>query len=150
MRCLVTGVKRSYWSLYHREVGSILIQGGFEGCPVIVEGATHRDQWVFCLQRTGDFGSVNGQRLDAESVFVIPPGGQFCFTSPGELDWQSVHIPTEILFSTNSAPDGTHESSRVVKPGYGLDNRLRTVVDQFAQAAEVEPLVMTEPASVFN
>ncbi len=42
LRCMVTGVKRSHWSLHHREVGSIQIQGGFEGCAVIIEGATHR------------------------------------------------------------------------------------------------------------
>ena len=66
LRCLVTGVKRLYWFLYHREVGSIQIQGGFKGCPVIVEGATHRGQWVFYLQRNGDFGYVNGLRLDAD------------------------------------------------------------------------------------
>jgi AraC-like DNA-binding protein len=150
LRCMVTGVKRSYWSFNHREVGSIQIQGGYEGCPVIVEGATHRGQWAFYLQRTGDLGSVNGIRLDPESVFLLPPGGQFCSASPGELDWQSVHIPTEVLFPINSAPEGSHESARVEKPGYGLGSRLRTVVDRFAQAAEIEPSVMTEPASIAN
>lgn len=120
LRCMVTGVKRSHWSLNHRQVGSIQIQGGFEGCPVIIEGATHRGLWTFYLQTAGGLRSVNGLQLDRESVFVAPPGGQFCFTCPGELDWQSVHIPTEILFPTNISPWLGHESARVLKPGCGL------------------------------
>ena len=90
------------------------------------------------------------QRLDAESVFLVPPGGQFCFVSPGELHWQSVHIPTELLFPINNAPEGSYEFSRVLKPGYGQINEFRTVVDRFAQAAVIEPFLMTEPASVAN
>ncbi len=149
-RCMLTGVKQSHWSFNYFEVGSIQIQGGYEGSPMIFEGATHPGYWAFYLQRSGEFGAVNGIRIDPESVFLIPPGGQACFASLGEFDWQSVHIPTEELFPINSTPEESHKSSRVVKPGYGLTHRLRTVVDRFAQATGIEPCVMTEPASIAN
>jgi len=148
LRCMVTGAKQMHWSRYYLEVGSIHIQGGFEGCPMIFEGVTHRGFWTFYLQRTGELGFVNGLHLDTESVTVAPPDAQFCFNSPGEFNSQTIHIPTEILFPINTAPEWSHKFLRVLKPSYGLVNRLRTLIDRFIQASTIEPLVMTEAAAV--
>ncbi len=150
LRCMVTGVKQMHWSRYYLEVDSIHIQGGFEGCPMIFEGATHRGFWTFYLQRTGELGLVNGLHLDTESVTVAPPDAQFCFNSPGEFNSQTIHIPTEILFPINIASGWSHKSVRVLKPGYGLVNRLRTLIDRFIQASAIEPLVVTTTAAVAN
>ena len=150
LRCMVTGVKQLHWSRYYLELGSIHLQGGFEGCPMIFEGATHRGFWTFYLQRSGDFGFVNGLHLDTESVTVAPPGAQFCFNSPGEFNSQTIHIPTEVLFPINIAPGWSHKSVRTLKPGFGLVNRLRTLIDRLIQASAIEPLVITEAAAVAN
>lgn len=150
LRCMATAIKRSYWSFHHRAVGSLQIQGGYNGSPMVTEGATHRVHWSLYLQRPKEIGSVNGERLDAESVFLVPPSGEFHFIGHGNLRWQSVLIPTEELFPVNSESDGSHEFYRVVKPGSGLVNRLWALVDRFAQASEFELSLMTEPASIAN
>lgn len=41
-RCMQTGIKRPGWLFNHFEVGSIQIQGGYEGCPLLFEGVTHQ------------------------------------------------------------------------------------------------------------
>ena len=150
IRCMVTGIKQMHWSRYYFEFGSMYIQGGFEGCPMIFEGATHRGFWTFYLQRTGEPGFVNGLYFDTESIAVAPPDAQFCFNSPGEFNSQTIHIPTEILFLIDIPPGWSHKSVRVLKPGYGLINRFRTLIDRFIQASSIEPLVMTEAAAVAN
>ncbi|MBL4796302.1 MAG: helix-turn-helix domain-containing protein [Oleispira sp.] len=149
-RCTLTSLSQSYWSLNSCDIGSIKIQSGYEGSPLIFEGATHQGYWTFYLQRSGVLGAVNGIQLDSESVFLIPPVGQVCFASLGEFNWQSIHIPTEQLFPSGSAPKKFHESARVISPGYGLASRLKILVDRFMWASEAEPSVMTEPASIAN
>ena len=150
MRCMVTGMKQMQWSRYLLDVGLIQIQGGFKGCPTILEGATHQGFWTFSLQKIGQFGFLNGLNLEAESIGVAPPDTLFCFNSPGVFYSQSIHIPTEILFPIKIPPGWSHKSVRVLWPGYGLINHFRTLIERFIQASSIEPLVMTEAAAVAN
>ena len=97
----------------------------------------------------GDY-RANGERLDRDSVFLMPPGKEFCIPSKGENEWISVFIPfaaseaTELMTSFNFV----ESPARVVHPSRGAADRLRSTIKRFIAGAQVEPGLLQELESV--
>lgn len=99
------------------------------------------------MQTHGRWGLVQGTRIDAESVFLLPPGAEFYFAGPGDLEWFSVHIPQERIAIDGDAPPRELGSGYMVTPSATVPHGLSAMIGEFIRAEAVQPSVVSEPLS---
>jgi hypothetical protein len=103
------------WTLQYATVGSLGVQQGFEGGGSIGEGATGRNGWTLYHQSRPVH--ANGQVMNGDEVFAVPPGSEFCLACKPSHEWISVHIPTSLLFpSTPGLAFASCARAQVLKP----------------------------------
>ncbi len=140
---------RSFWSMQQITLpDSINIQVAYEGSGSIPAGAVRDDGFVLFLAE-GDC-QANGEQVDRDSVFLMPPGKEFCNPTKGENEWMGIFIPCEIAEQSEliTSRDAIGSSARVVRPSPGAAVRLRTCIKKFVVGAKVEPSLLHEVASI--
>ena len=142
-------VDRSHWTMQYINLpGSINIQVAYEGSGSISAGAVQDDGFVLFLAE-GDCQG-NGVRIDRDSVFLMPPGKEFCNPSKGETEWLAVFIPYATAEATDliTSRDVIGNTARVIHPSRGATDRLRSLIKRYVAGAQVEPGLLQEVASV--
>ena len=140
---------RSHWTMQYINLpDSINIQVAYEGSGSISAGAVQDDGFVLFLAE-GDCQG-NGVRIDRDSVFLMPPGKEFCNPSKGETEWLAIFIPYATAEATDliTSRDVIGNSPRVVHPSRGATDRLRSRIKRFAVNAQAEPGLLQEVASL--
>lgn len=135
------------WTLQYATVGSLGLQQGFEGGGSIAEGATGRDGWTFYCQSHPVH--ANGQVMNADEVFAVPPGSEFCLACKPSHEWMTVHIPTSLLFpSTPELEFASRASSQLLRPPPHVTRRFTSLVRRVLAATESQPRLLDHPAAV--
>jgi len=134
------------WSICRLQPGPLHLQRCFDGSGNIAEGAVRQDGWVFLLTMAGQWDLANGQDFDSESVFVSPPGAEFCVASHRARDWVTVFVPTNVLFPVpDEIPSGLLVADRVVRPPQSQLRQLRKTIVSYMAAAEANPSIVVKP-----
>lgn len=97
---LVTHRGRNGWSVQRQVVGESVLQLGCAAAGTIADGATMRsDAVVFVIQSSLDPHRVylNGDRVAAHGIAVLPPGADFVFTNQVPHRWISISTPLDRL-----------------------------------------------------
>jgi AraC family transcriptional regulator, ethanolamine operon transcriptional activator len=152
MRLIQCQPDMPHWSIHDLRVGTVHLQSCTDGCGNIAEGATRQDGWLLVFIVAGRWGVANGKDLPCGSVLVLPPGAEFCITSPRVHNWVSIFLPTEVLFSAlGFSPSNSSRLARIIRPRQDLLGELRRAVARYLAAAEIGPSVATEaePANLF-
>ena len=146
MRWLKCRPDKPRWSICHLQPGPLHLQRCFDGSGNIAEGAVRQDGWVFLLTMAGQWDLANGQDFNSESVFVSPPGAEFCVTSHRARDWVTVFVPTDVLFpSPDEISSGLLVADRVVRPSQSLLRQLRKTIVSYMAAADANPSIAVKP-----
>ncbi len=137
----------SKWTLQYATVGSLVVQHGFEGGGSIAEGANGSDAWSFYFQSHP--GCANGQVLNEDEVFAVPPGNEFCLACKPSHEWRSVHIPACLLFpSTPELEFASRARAQVRKPPRQVTRRFASLVHRVLAMTESQPQLLDCPAAV--
>ncbi len=93
---------------------------------------------------------ANGERVDRDSVFLMPPGREFSNPTNGENEWLAVFIPYATAEATEliTSRDDVGHTARVVHPTRGAAERLRSCIKRYVAGAHAEPGLLQEHASV--
>ena len=140
---------RSLWMMQQINLpGEINIQVAYEGSGSIPAGAVRDDGFVLFLAE-GDC-RANGERVDRDSVFLMPPEKEFSNPTKGENEWMAVFIPYATAEATQliESRDVIGNSARVVHPSRGVAERLRSHIKRFFVSAGAEPHVLQEVTAV--
>ncbi|WP_165065981.1 AraC family transcriptional regulator [Paludisphaera rhizosphaerae] len=135
------------WQLTNWDFTGISLQLGREGGGNLCEGARRLGGRILYLPLTRvEFSSVNGERLDDESLVVIDPGSEFCITGRRRAhDWTSIFIPWAAEHPSPSAQTLGVAGCRVVRPGSDPRRRLVDLISCIASMSP-SPDVLPEPA----
>ena len=135
------------WTLQYATVGSLGVQQGFEGGGSIAEGATGSDGWTFYCQSHPVH--ANGQLLNEDEVFAVPPGSEFCLACKPSHEWISVHIPTSLLFpSTPEWEFASYARAQLLKPPPHVTRRFTSLVHRVLATTESQPQLLDCPVAV--
>ena len=140
---------RSHWTMQQICLpDAINVQVAYEGSGSIPVGAVREDGFVLFLAE-GDC-HANGEPVDRDAVFLMPPGKEFSNPTKGENEWLAVFIPYATAEVTNliTSRDDIGASARVVHPSGGAAERLRSLIKRFVGNAQAEPSLLQEVASV--
>lgn len=135
------------WTLQYAIVGPLRLQQCFEGGGSIAEGATGSDGWTFYHQSHPL--RANGQVMSPEEVFAAPPGSEFCLACKPSHEWQTVFVPTALLFP--EAPErefAAGASPQRLKPPPHVIRRFSSLVRRFLSAVESQPQLLEFPNAV--
>ena len=128
-------------------VGSLGVQQGFEGGGSIGEGGTGSDGWT--LYHQSHPVHANGQVMNGDEVFAVPPRSEFCLACKPSHEWISVHIPISLLFP--SMPELAFAScatAQVLKPPPHVTRRLTSLVHSVLAMSESQPQLLDCPVGV--
>ena len=135
------------WTLQYATVGSLGVQQGFEGGGSIAEGATGSDGWT--LYRQSHPVRANGQVMNEDEVFAVPPGSEFCLACKPSHEWISVHIPTSLLFpSTPELEFASCARAQLLKPPPHVTRRFTSLVHRVLATTESQPQLLDCPVAV--
>jgi AraC family ethanolamine operon transcriptional activator len=134
------------WTLQSATTGSLELRQAHEGGGTIAEGATDSHRWTFYHQSHA--GLANGQVIDESSVFVDPPGGEFCLVCHESHEWLSVHVPTSVLFpSWQELELASSVKAHRLKAAPHMTRRFTSLVRRFLSSAESHPQLLDSPAA---
>jgi AraC-like DNA-binding protein len=137
----------SKWTLQYATVGSLVVQHGFEGGGSIAEGVNGSEAWSFYFQSHP--GCANGQVLNVDQVFAVPPGDEFCLACKPSHEWLSVHIPACLLFpSTPELEFASRAGAQLLKPPPHVTRRFTSLVHRVLATTESQPRLLDCPAAV--
>ena len=128
---------------------SIHVQVTNEGSGSLATGAIREDGFMLFLIE-GDC-RANGEHLDRDSVFLIPPGTEFCVSNDRAVHWMTLFVPLAAAEATEMMTplfDIIGNSPRVVHPSRGATDRLRSRIKRFVVGAQAEPGLLQEVASL--
>lgn len=134
------------WSLLSATAGSLEVRQVYEGGGSMSAGATDSDGWTFYHQSRA--GIANGQVIEESSVFVDPPGGEFCLACHEGHEWISVYVPTSVLFPPSEELElaSSLKAHRLeAKPEVTL--RFTSLMRRFLSAAESHPQLLDSPVA---
>jgi AraC-like DNA-binding protein len=137
----LTAMHVSQWTLQYVTVGSLGLQRGFEGGGTVAEGVTRGDGWTFFAQSSPLL--TNGQVLDTDSVFAVPPRSEFCLACKPSHAWISIFIPTCLLFP--SPPDlefASAANARVLTPRPHVTRRFLSLAHRVLASTESRPQLL--------
>jgi len=137
----------SKWTLQYATVGSLGVQQGFEGGGSVAEGVNGSDAWSFYFQSHP--GRANGQALNEDEVFAVPPGSEFCLVCKPSHEWLSVHIPNSLLFPpTPELELASCASAQLLKPPPQVTQRFKSLVLRVLATTESQPQLSDCPIAV--
>jgi AraC family transcriptional regulator, ethanolamine operon transcriptional activator len=137
----------SKWTLQYATVGSLVVQHGFEGGGSIAEGVNGSDAWSFYFQSRP--GCANGQVLNGDEVFAVPPGDEFCLACNPSHEWLSVHIPASLLFPpTPEFEFASRARAQLLKPPPHVTRRFTLLVQRVLATTESQPELLYCPIAV--
>jgi AraC family ethanolamine operon transcriptional activator len=141
-------MRQPRWEISTLPVRGVHIQYGREGCGNLVEGAGRDGATVLFLPVAG-VHRANGSPLDDRSVLVIEPRREFSIAVQEPHNWYSVSVPHRAVGDEPSDGEGRMGlGSRVLTPGADSVARIRTLLSQVVEAAQVEPSVLSAHAAV--
>lgn len=133
LRLVCTGVETPLWQIAVRPIGPVILQSAYEGGGNLAYGAaTHSGTTLMIDNDPDSRQTANGEPIDAGAVFVIEPGADFAIRALNRAhSWSSVTLPpSDAAERSGTVP----RSSRVVRPGVGAVDRLRTLANAMATA----------------
>jgi AraC-like DNA-binding protein len=143
----IRSLQEPKWTLQYSTVGSIRVQGGYEGGGSIAEGATGRDGWTFYNQSHPVL--ANGQMASEDQIFAAPPGSEFCLACQSCHNWLTVFVPTSLLIPPPQELEFTSfTKSQLLKPPPLVTRRFVSLVSRFLSSAESQPQLVGSPVAV--
>lgn len=135
-------LQRDFWSLRNLQVGPIHLQLGHEGSGSIAEGSVVRGGALLYFEAGGPHSRTNGIQMAPDSVFLVNAGAEMCISNPGEQSWCSLWIPDPL------SPTVPFSGARLIRNQKELVRELRSLVGRLVSSADVDPSVLTQPASL--
>lgn len=131
LRLVCDGVETRSWSIGAVDLGGVLLQVANEGGGTLCYGGTTHPGPMLFLPLTHEHEHVvNGERLDADSLFAIPRGADFRITVRKRAhSWCSIALPFEV-----TAPWPAGSASGTITCGAGAVPRLRGLVGEITSA----------------
>lgn len=144
--------ERQHWSIRSLVLpGDILIQSGDEGCAVIAEGTASNDGFVFYTDYGDALHVVNGVQFGPDSMFILPPGAEFCIAADANNRFCSTFIPNDIITAIGgdaALHAETEAGARVVGEAGDVVIALRSLGERFFNNTLIEPRIAQDPASL--
>ncbi len=116
-------VHERFWRIAEARAGCLRLQYGAEGSGFLAQGSMAAEGWGIYTKQTGAPIPVNGQILDSESIFLLPPRSEFRFAGQGAVQWLSIFVPESLIAPIVSSSDAW-PSGRVVHVGQDLAREL--------------------------
>ena len=135
-------LQRDFWSLRQLRVGPIHLQLGHEGSGSIAEGAVVGGGAFLYFEAAGRYSRTNGIQMGPDCVFLVNAGAELCISNPGEQSWYSLWIPDSLM------PTVPFSGARLIRDQKESVRDLQSLVGGLVSSADVDPSVLTQPASL--
>lgn len=115
------------WTLDVRRIGALVLQAAEEGGGNLCYGVnSHPGALLFLPLTRVESHVVNGEQLDDDTLFVIPPHSDFCIHVKRRAHaWASIALPAACTGHTLGCA-----RSHVVRPPHGAVERLRRLIQR--------------------
>src|SRR5690349_482871 len=101
--------ERQTWEHDSIPVGSVHVQHGRTGSPLIAEAAAEAGGCLFFVPVSGRH-MINGQLSDDRLVLVAPGGADFTIAVHGQHEWLAASVPNGLLTAIESRETETRGS----------------------------------------
>ncbi len=135
-------LQRNFWSLRQLRLEPIHLQLGHEGSGSIAEGAVVRGGTLLYFEAGDPCSRTNGIRMESDCLFLVNAGAEMCISNPGEQSWCTLWIPDPLM------PTVPFSGARLIRDQKDAVRDLQSLVGRLASSADVDPSVLTQPASL--
>lgn len=147
VRLMLLRREQQIWEHDSLPVGSIHVQHGRTGSPLIAEAAADAGGRLFFVPVSGRH-MINGQPSDDSLVLVVPSGADFTISVRDQHEWVAAFVADELLEASESRDPCAVRGSMIARPGREKVSRLRCLLTEILAIAAIEPTVLSEPAAV--
>jgi AraC family ethanolamine operon transcriptional activator len=138
VRCLLISMQRRQWWISHGDFGLLQLQIGHDAAGIICEGEARPDGVVIYFPLTNHAAHhANGVQLDAQSVALFGPRGEFCLGIRRPHDWCSLFIPSMAIKEIVGEEESVtllQSTCRAVRIDPLVHRRFRSLVTSIAEA----------------
>ncbi len=135
-KMLLRNPKRRVWSTASVDLGPINLQFGKLGSGNIAQGDLRHDGYMVYLPLSEAVEyTANGVVMPDQSVAVLEPGCEFCFSTKAEHDWCVAFVPKALFRLGDEAALPDSRSCRVTLPSPRAVDSFRETLLQISGAA---------------